>query len=148
MQSRDSSPAQPAANSHPKGDGYVLVVEDDGATREFLRDFLTKHGLNARAVTTVPEARRLLSLSPPDLIVLDLILPGESGMQMLTELRNDDRDRDIPVLILTSKDLTLSEQSFLRQNATSVVRKDGSWHETLLDQMRRLPQSRLVITEA
>ena len=147
-QLRDSSPALAAANSHSKGDGYVLVVEDDGATREFLRDFLTKHGLNARAVTTVPEARRLLSLSPPDLIVLDLILPGESGMQMLSELRNDDRDRDIPVLILTSKDLTPTEQSFLRQNATSVVRKDGSWHETLLDQMRRLPQSRLVITEA
>ena len=83
-----------------------------------------------------------------DLVVLDLILPGESGMQMLRELRNDDRDRDIPVFILTSKDLTLSEQSFLRHNANSVVRKDGSWHETLLDQMRRLPQSRLMITEA
>jgi CheY-like chemotaxis protein/anti-sigma regulatory factor (Ser/Thr protein kinase) len=134
------------ANS--KNDGYVLIVEDDGATREFLRDFLSKHGLNARAVSTVPEARRLLSLSPPDLIVLDLILPGESGMQMLSELRNDDRDRDIPVLILTSKDLTLSEQTFLRQNANSVVRKDGAWHETLLDQMRRLPQGRLMITEA
>jgi len=138
--------ATPVSSS--KSDGYVLVVEDDGATREFLRDFLSKHGLNTRAVTTVPEARRLLSLSPPDLIVLDLILPGESGMQMLSELRSDGRDRDIPVLILTSKDLTLSEQTFLRHNANSVVRKDGAWHETLLDQMRRLPQSRLMITEA
>jgi PAS domain S-box-containing protein len=138
--------ATPVSSS--KSDGYVLVVEDDGATREFLRDFLSKHGLNTRAVTTVPEARRLLSLSPPDLIVLDLILPGESGMQMLSELRSDDRDRDIPVLILTSKDLTLSEQTFLRHNANSVVRKDGAWHETLLDQMRRLPQSRLMIAEA
>jgi PAS domain S-box-containing protein len=137
-----------ATPTSSKSEGYVLVVEDDGATREFLRDFLGKHGLNARGVTTVPEARRLLSLSPPDLIVLDLILPGESGIQMLSELRNDDRDRDIPVLILTSKDLTLSEQNFLRQNANSVVRKDGAWHETLLDQMRRLPQSRLMITEA
>ena len=134
--------------SNTKSDGYVLIVEDDGATREFLRDFLRKQGLNARAVATVPEARRALSLSPPDAIILDLILPGEGGMQMLSELRNDDRDRDVPVLILTSKDLTLSEQNFLRHNATSVVRKDGSWHETLLDQMKRLPQSRLMITEA
>jgi PAS domain S-box-containing protein len=148
VQPRSSTPNHMAPISTLKSDGYVLVVEDDGATREFLRDFLTKHGLNARAVATVPEARRALSLLPPDLVVLDLILPGESGMQMLKELRNDDRDRDIPVLILTSKDLTLSEQNFLRQNANSVVRKDGSWHETLLDQMRRLPQSRLMITEA
>ena len=146
--SRSSTPAFGTIVANSKSDGYVLIVEDDGATREFLRDFLGKHGLSVRAVTTVPEARRLLSLSPPDLIVLDLILPGESGMQMLSELRNDDRDRDIPVLILTSKDLTLSEQTFLRQNANSVVRKDGAWHETLLDQMRRLPQSRLMITEA
>ena len=146
QQRNSSNLATPIPTSN--GDGYVLVVEDDGATREFLRDFLSKHGLNARAVTTVPEARRLLSLSPPDLIVLDLILPGESGMQMLSELRSDDRDRDIPVLILTSKDLTLSEQNFLRHNANSVVRKDGAWHETLLDQMRRLPQSRAMITEA
>jgi PAS domain S-box-containing protein len=146
--SRSATPAFGTIVANSKSDGYVLIVEDDGATREFLREFLSKHGMNARAVTTVPEARRLLSLSPPDLIVLDLILPGESGMQMLSELRNDDRDRDIPVLILTSKDLTLSEQTFLRQNANSVVRKDGAWHETLLDQMRRLPQSRLMITEA
>jgi len=145
---RTATPAFGTIVASSKNDGYVLIVEDDGATREFLRDFLSKHGLNARAVATVPEARRLLSLSPPDLIVLDLILPGESGMQMLSELRNDNRDRDIPVLILTSKDLTLSEQNFLRQNANSVVRKDGAWHETLLDQMRRLPQSRLMITEA
>ena len=148
VQPRSSAPNHMAPISTLKSDGYVLIVEDDGATREFLRDFLTKHGLNARAVATVPEARRALSLLPPDLVVLDLILPGESGMQMLKELRNDDRDRDIPVLILTSKDLMLSEQNFLRQNANSVVRKDGSWHETLLDQMRRLPQSRLMITEA
>jgi PAS domain S-box-containing protein len=155
-QSRSSASNQTATITAVKSDGYVLIVEDDGATREFLRDFLTKQGLNARAVATVPEARRALSLMPPDLIVLDLILPGESGMQMLKEIRNDDRDRDIPVLILTSKDLTLSEQNFLRQNANSVVRKDGSWHETLLDQMRRLPQSQhqsrpqnqLMITEA
>jgi len=145
---RTATPAFGTIVASSKNDGYVLIVEDDGATREFLRDFLSKHGLNARAVATVPEARRLLSLSPPDLIVLDLILPGESGMQMLSELRNDNRDRDIPVLIMTSKDLTLSEQNFLRQNANSVVRKDGAWHETLLDQMRRLPQSRLMITEA
>src|SRR3984885_10021888 len=151
-QSRSSSSDQTVPIAALKSDGYVLIVEDDGATREFLRDFLTKQGLNARAVATVAEARRALSLMPPDLIVLDLILPGESGMQMLKEIRNDDRDRDIPVLILTSKDLTPSEQNFLRQNANSVVRKDGSWHETLLDQMRRLPQSRplsgLMITEA
>jgi PAS domain S-box-containing protein len=147
-QPRSSAPDHTSPISTLKSDGYVLIVEDDGATREFLRDFLTKHGLNVRAVATVPEARRALSLLPPDLVVLDLILPGESGMQMLKELRNDDRDRDIPVLILTSKDLTLSEQNFLRQNANSVVRKDNSWHETLLDQMRRLPQSRLMITEA
>ena len=141
-------PVTAMASPTAKGEGYVLIVEDDGATREFLRDFLTKHGFSARAVVTVSEARRLISLSPPDVIVLDLILPGESGMQMLSELRNDDRDRDIPVVILTSKDLTRSEQHFLRQNATSVVRKDGSWHETLVDQMRRLLQSRLMITEA
>jgi PAS domain S-box-containing protein len=147
-QSRTQAMTPAAVGAISKSDGYVLVVEDDGATREFLRDFLKKHGMNARAVATVPEARRLLSLSPPDLVVLDLILPGESGTQMLSELRNDDRDHDVPVLILTSKDLTLSEQNFLRQNANSVVRKDGAWHETLLDQMRRLPQSRLMITEA
>jgi PAS domain S-box-containing protein len=155
-QSRSSASNLTATITAVKSDGYVLIVEDDGATREFLRDFLTKQGLNARAVATVPEARRALSLMPPDLIVLDLILPGESGMQMLKEIRNDDRDRDIPVLILTSKDLTPSEQNFLRQNANSVVRKDGSWRETLLDQMRRLPQSQhqsrpqnqLMITEA
>jgi CheY-like chemotaxis protein len=67
---------------------------------------------------------------------------------MLAELRNDRKYRDIPVFILTSKDLTSSEQGYLRQHANSVVRKEGSWHEALLDQIRRLPQNRLAMTES
>jgi PAS domain S-box-containing protein len=71
------------SRSYSKGDGYVLVVEDDGATREFLREMLSKRGLNAKSASDVPEARRQLSSSLPDLIILDLILPGESGVHML-----------------------------------------------------------------
>jgi PAS domain S-box-containing protein len=147
LQPRTASPAF-ATHGYAKGDGTVLVVEDDGATREFLREMLSKRGLNAKSASNVPEARRQLSVSSPDLIILDLILPGESGVHMLAELRNDRRYRDIPVFILTSKDLTAAEQGYLRQHANSVVRKEGSWHEALLDQIRRLPQNRLAMTES
>ena len=143
-----ATPPAFASHTYSKGDGYVLVVEDDGATREFLREMLSKRGLNAKSASNVPEARHQLSVSSPDLIILDLILPGESGVHMLAELRNDRRYRDVPVFILTSKDLTTTEQAYLRQHANSVVRKEGSWHEALLDQIRRLPQNRLAMTES
>ena len=66
---------------------HILVVDDDREIRSLLRDYLEKNGLRATAVGDGQETRRALERGHFDLIVLDLMLPHESGLEICRELR-------------------------------------------------------------
>jgi len=78
---------------------HILVVDDDREIRSLLRDFLEKNGLRATAVGDGAEARRALAQSHVDLIVLDLMLPHESGLAICRELR---ATSTMPIIMLTA----------------------------------------------
>ena len=78
---------------------HILVVDDDREIRSLLRDFLEKNGLRATAVGDGAEARRALAQGRVDLIVLDLMLPHESGLAICRELR---ATSTIPIIMLTA----------------------------------------------
>lgn len=78
---------------------HILVVDDDGEIRNLLRDYLEKNGFRATAVSDGQETRRALERSRFDLVVLDLMLPRESGLEICRELR---ASSDIPVIMLTA----------------------------------------------
>src|SRR5689334_7818740 len=78
---------------------HILVVDDDREIRTLLRDFLEKNGFKATAVADGQETRRALARSRFDLIVLDLMLPRESGLAICRELR---QTSDVPIIMLTA----------------------------------------------
>jgi len=78
---------------------HILVVDDDREIRTLLRDFLEKNGFAATAVADGQETRRALSRVRFDLIVLDLMLPRESGLAICRELR---QTSDVPIIMLTA----------------------------------------------
>ena len=78
---------------------HILVVDDDREIRTLLRDFLEKNGFSATAVADGQETRRALANSRFDLVVLDLMLPRESGLEICRELRSTS---DLPVIMLTA----------------------------------------------
>jgi len=78
---------------------HILVVDDDREIRTLLRDFLEKNGFKATAVADGQETRRALARERFDLIVLDLMLPGESGLSICRELR---QTSDLPIIMLTA----------------------------------------------
>jgi two-component system OmpR family response regulator len=77
----------------------ILVVDDDREIRTLLRDFLAKNGFKATAVADGQETRRALARERFDLIVLDLMLPRESGHSICRELR---QTSDVPIIMLTA----------------------------------------------
>jgi two-component system phosphate regulon response regulator PhoB len=82
----------------------VLLVEDDPALAEMYRLQLARDGYQ---VTVAPDGETALSLvagAVPDLALLDIRLPAMNGLDVLEELRRDDRTRNLPVVILTSYD--------------------------------------------
>ncbi|MBI4494756.1 MAG: response regulator [Chloroflexi bacterium] len=80
----------------------VLVIEDDDHIRAFLSDLLTAEGYQVEATHSGAIGLDLARASHPDLITLDLGLPGKSGLQVLEELRANSDTRDIPVFVLTA----------------------------------------------
>jgi two-component system OmpR family response regulator len=78
---------------------HILVVDDDRDIRTLLRDYLEKNGFRATAVADGQETRRVLERAHVDLVVLDLMLPRESGLEICRALRVSS---DVPVIMLTA----------------------------------------------
>ena len=82
---------------------HVLAVEDEEDILELVRYNLEKEGYRVTGAVSGEEALRHARSQPPDLIVLDLMLPGMDGLTVCRELKQDARTRDLPIIILTAK---------------------------------------------
>jgi two-component system alkaline phosphatase synthesis response regulator PhoP len=82
---------------------HILVVEDEEDILELLRYNLAKEGYRVTGVVSGEEGLRAARSQPPDLIVLDLMLPGMDGLTVCRELKMDAKTREVPIIILTAK---------------------------------------------
>jgi two-component system, OmpR family, alkaline phosphatase synthesis response regulator PhoP len=81
----------------------ILVVDDEEDLRELLRYNLTKEGYRVVCVASGEEALRAIRTQPPDLIVLDLMLPGVDGLEVCRTLRSSVSTASIPIVMLTAR---------------------------------------------
>jgi two-component system, chemotaxis family, response regulator PixH len=81
----------------------VLVVEDSQTDQGLMLGYLNKAGFVAKAVGSGEEAQAQIALQKPDLIILDVILPGQSGFEICRELKKDAATKQIPVIICSTK---------------------------------------------
>ena len=79
----------------------ILVVDDDGRLRDLLNRYLTEQGYAVRAVTDAGEMNRYLARERYDLMILDLMLPGEDGLSVCRRLRGG--GENLPIIMLTAK---------------------------------------------
>lgn len=96
-------PDQPGAAHEEASEPHVLVVEDDGETRRLLVRLLRENGLRATGAADGDEMRQALAAATPQLLVLDLMLPRVSGLDLLRELRRDERWAALPIVIVTAR---------------------------------------------
>jgi CheY-like chemotaxis protein len=83
-------------------ESWILLVEDNEANRMLTCAVLESNGLSVRWAGTAPEARKLLSVGRPDLILMDIHLPGMDGLTFTRQLKADPATRSIPVVALTA----------------------------------------------
>jgi PAS domain S-box-containing protein len=123
---------------HPDGTLRVLIVDDDPKTLELLSDTLESEGHAPLTAGHAVEAMSILARSHVDAVVLDLLLPGRNGFEVLGEIRADPRLRRLPVLVITVKDLSERERDALAAQEAQVIAKGAGWRQELLRQLRRL----------
>jgi CheY-like chemotaxis protein len=80
----------------------VLVVDDDAAIRRLVCDVLEAYGYEVAAAEDGFTALRMLQSQRPDCVVLDVMMPGMDGHAVLTRIRESERDRELPVVMLTA----------------------------------------------
>lgn len=135
----------------PEGALRVLIVDDDLETRELLADTLLNEGHTPLTARYAAEALRILATSKVDAVVLDLLLPGRSGFEVLSDIRSDRKLADLPVLVLTVKDLTEREREKLTSQGAQVFTKGVGWRQQLLEQLRRVrfssPGKRVLVAD-
>ncbi|MDA0341556.1 MAG: response regulator, partial [Proteobacteria bacterium] len=78
---------------------HILVVDDDSRLRSLLHQYLSQNGFRVTGVADANEARQRLLALTFDLIVLDVMMPGESGLELTADLRRTER---VPILLLTA----------------------------------------------
>jgi DNA-binding response OmpR family regulator len=82
---------------------HVLLIEDEPNIAEAIRFLLTRDGLRVSLAAEGSAALVLLRQDPPNLVILDHMLPGMSGLEILTAIRADPESRDLPVMMLTAR---------------------------------------------
>ena len=108
---------------------HLLVVDDDTRIRTLLREFLTSNGFRVTVANTADEARRKLEGLDFDLIVLDVMMPGESGVELTRSLREE---KDVPILMLTALSETDSRITGLEAGADDYLPKPFDPRELIL----------------
>lgn len=86
--------------SGPEADRHILVVDDDHRLRRLLQRFLTEHGYHVTAAASADEAKAEIRSFAFDLVVLDVMMPGQDGISLTTELCDGPA---LPVLLLTAR---------------------------------------------
>ena len=107
----------------------ILVVEDEPQIQELLAVNLEHAGHRVRRAASAEEAEAAIRAALPDVLVLDWMLPGESGLSLARRLRSDTRTKDLPILMLTARAMENDKISGLEAGADDYLTKPFSPRE-------------------
>ena len=133
--------AEIATQLSPLPKCYVLLVEDDADSRTLITRMLEREGWQFRAAINGNAALRILKKSIPAMIVLDLKMPGMNGLELLEVLGKNPAWARIPVVIVTSMDITQEMRDVLTARTLGILRKGQFTREQLADHIRPAVQA-------
>jgi CheY-like chemotaxis protein len=133
MISRFRAPARPTR---------VLLAEDDPTQRERVRGWLEGQQWIVQEAANGREALARLQADKPDVILLDLMMPEMDGFAVVAALQKEPRWRDVPVIVITARDLDAKDRERLNSGVQSVLVKETFRPADLVERIRRLARSK------
>ena len=124
--------------------GPILVIEDDPDTLEATCDLLVQAGWSIQAAENSAEAIKIIEKSPPVLILLDLMMPDMDGFETIKKLRYHPQWQLIPIIVITSVELSTSEYAQLSKQVQNIFQKGKYELQDLLDEVNEVISSSLI----
>jgi len=110
----------------------VLVVDDSKTELMFMTDLLQKNGFSVKTAENAEEAFRRLAEEKPDLILMDVVMPGQNGFQLTRAITRDPLYADVPIIMCTSKNQETDRVWGMRQGARDYITKPVDQDELMV----------------
>jgi len=123
-------------------DSEILLVDDDPRTLEMLAETLRSAGYETQSVRSGARALEVLSSKLVSAVLLDLLMPGMDGFEVIRHVRGQPTLVDLPILVMTAKTLAPEEIALLSRETQALLQKNGSWQQQLLVEVGRVVQGR------
>jgi two-component system, chemotaxis family, response regulator PixH len=111
--------------------GYTLVVDDSATERAIITGCLQEVGINVSVALSGEEALAKIQQDSPDLIVLDVVLPGRSGFEICRELKSSDQTNKIPIILCSTKGTEIDKFWGMKQGANAYILKPINQEELI-----------------
>jgi twitching motility two-component system response regulator PilH len=109
----------------------ILIVDDSATDRQYLSELLAKNGYQVSTAQNADEALAKAKQLRPDLVLMDVVMPGQNGFQATRTLSKDEATRRIPIIICTSKSQETDKAWGMKQGARDYIVKPVSGPELL-----------------
>ncbi|MCF8380895.1 MAG: response regulator [Bacteroidales bacterium] len=116
----------------------IMIVDDNTAELKEMASAIEAENIRTILANSGEECLKLIKDTIPDLLVLDLIMPGVDGFQVLDEIRRMTETRDIPVIVVTAKDLNESDKKKLSHKITALIAKSENTRQDLYNEITRI----------
>ncbi len=103
--------------------GSALIVDDSSTERKILTSYLQELGINVSIAETGEEALEKISGNKPDLVVLDVVLPGKSGFEVCREIKSGENTNKIPIIMCSTKGSEMDKFWGMKQGADAYIPK-------------------------
>jgi CheY-like chemotaxis protein/HAMP domain-containing protein len=120
------------------GTNSIMIVDDNDLDRQQISRIIEEEGLRPVVAEDGAICLELIKKQVPDILVLDLMMPEPDGFAVLERIRGNPETRDLPVIVVTAKDLTEEDRNKLRGNVAAVLEKTAAKSETLLAEIKRI----------
>ena len=101
----------------------VLLVDDSKTELMYMTDLLVKNGFSVKTAENAEDAFRRLAEEKPELILMDVVMPGQNGFQLTRAIARDPQYADIPIMLCTSKNQETDRVWGMRQGARDYITK-------------------------
>lgn len=116
---------------------HILAIDDDEKIRELYEATLPTEGYKVHTAANGPDGLKLAEQVEPDIILLDLMMPGMDGFEVAERLKQQPRTREIPIIVVSAKELTMNERIRLMGHIEECVSKDGFSPKRLLEEIHQ-----------